>query len=73
MMKYIPMTSDVDAPELADLVADTILKNFNTSTFLITDHRAVFTSNFWSSFCYCFHIKQKLSTAFHSQTDSQTE
>ena len=40
---------------------------------IISDRGAVFTSKFWSSLCYFLRIKRKLSTAFHLQTDRQTE
>lgn len=40
---------------------------------VITDRGFVFTSKFYSSLCYALKIKQKLSTAFHPQTDGQTE
>ena len=33
----------------------------------------LFILKFWSSLCYFLDIKQKLSTAFHPQTDGQTE
>ena len=40
---------------------------------IISDRGAIFTSKFWSSLCYFFVIKRRLSTAFHPQTDGQTE
>ena len=41
--------------------------------FIISDRGLVFTSKFWSSLCYFLSIKRRLSTAFHPQTDGQTE
>ena len=40
---------------------------------IVSNQGSVFTSKFWSSLCYFVGIQQKLSTAFHPQTDSQTE
>ena len=40
---------------------------------IVTDRGSLFTSNFWSSLCYYMKIKRRLSTAFHPQTDGQTE
>ncbi len=73
MVRYFLTTSDIDASELAELFIDTILKDYGSSTSLITDHGSLFTSYYWSSFCYYLCTRQNLSTAFHSQTDSQTE
>ena len=39
----------------------------------MTDRGLLFTSKFWSLFCYFFEIKQRLLTAFHPQTDGQTK
>jgi transposase InsO family protein len=73
MAKYFPTTSKIDAPELAELFIDTILKDYGSPTSIITDRGFLFTSSYWSSFCYHMRIKRKLSTAFYSQTDGQTE
>ncbi|RMD44744.1 hypothetical protein DV735_g320, partial [Chaetothyriales sp. CBS 134920] len=34
---------------------------------------SLFTSAFWSALCYSLKMQRKLSTAFHPQTDGQTE
>ena len=73
MARYFPTTSTIDAPDLAELFIDTILKDYGSPTSIITDRGSLFTSSYWSSFCYQLRIKRKLSTAFHPQTDGQTE
>ena len=40
---------------------------------IISDRGPVFISDYWSELCYHMKIKQQLSTAFHPQTDDQTE
>ena len=40
---------------------------------LISDRGSLFTSRFWSTLCWHLGAKRKLSTAFHPQTDDQTE
>jgi transposase InsO family protein len=39
----------------------------------VSDRDSVFTSQFWSDLCYLNRVHRKLSTAFHPQTDGQTE
>lgn len=39
----------------------------------VTDQGSLLTSKFWSSLCYLLGIKRRLSTAFHQQTDCQTD
>ena len=40
---------------------------------IVSDRSSVFTSEYWSTFCYHLVVKKKLSTAFYPQTDGQTE
>ena len=39
----------------------------------MSDHGSLFTSKFWSTFCFYLGAQHHLSTAFHLQTDGQTE
>ena len=73
MMRYFLTTFNIDASNLTELFINTILKNYDSSMSLITDHKFLFMSSYWSLFCYQLKIKWKLNTAFYSQTDDQTE
>ena len=40
---------------------------------IVSDYDSQFVSNFWKQVCFCMNIDVKLSTAFHSEIDDQTE
>ncbi len=63
----------IDALGLAEVIIDVVIRHYGFSDFIVSDCELVFTLKFWSSLCYFLGIKQKLSTAFHLQTDGQTE
>ena len=73
MTRYFSTTFIINVSDLAELFIDMILKDYNSSTSIIINHRFLFMSSYWSSFCYQLRIKQKLSIAFHSQINDQTE
>lgn len=73
MALYIPVTKDITAPELADLMIDEVFTRFGVPKGIVSDRDPKFTSQFWSACCYHAAIKRRLSTAFHPQTDGQTE
>ena len=43
------------------------------TSVIISDRGLLFTSWLWANLIYSFRIKRRLSTAFHPQTDKQTE
>ena len=57
MTRYFSTTFNIDASELTELFINMILKDYNSSMFLITDHEFLFMSSYWSSFCYQLKIK----------------
>jgi hypothetical protein len=63
----------IDAPELAEVLLRCWVKDYGLPDSIVSDRGSVFTAKFWSSLCYILKIKRRLSTAFHPQTDGQTE
>lgn len=70
---YVPCTKDITAEGLADKFYERIIPYFGMPENLVSDRGSVFTSEFWSRFCYLLATRRRLSTAFHPQTDGQTE
>ena len=69
MVHYEPVKVTIDAPGLAEVIIDVVVRHHGLPDSIISDQRAIFTSKFWSSLCYFFGIKRRLSTAFHPQAD----
>ena len=73
MAKYFPCMETMTAVDLADLFLDNILPLYGAPKGIVSDRGSIFTSAFWAAMCYHAKIKRRLSTAFHPQTDGQTE
>ena len=70
---YVATTKDLKANSLADLIWREFVSLRGMMRNLITDRGSLFTSKFWTTLCWHLGAKRKLSTAFHPQTDGQTE
>jgi hypothetical protein len=70
---FIPCTKDITAPRLAHLVLDRVVRHHGLPLALITDRDKLFTSAYWKTLTAAMGMEHKLSTAFHPQTDGQTE
>ena len=73
MNRYLPTTKKCTSVELAELLELHIVRHYGLPKGIITDRGSVFTSQYWSDFAFEARIKRRLSTAFHPQTDGQTE
>ena len=73
MVHYKPVKITIDAPGLAKVIINVVVRHHSLPDSNVTNRGSLFTSKFWSSLCYFLSIKQKLSTAFHPQMDGQTE
>ena len=63
---YKPVKVTINALQLADVILNVVIQHHGLPDSIITDRGSLFTSKFWSSLCYFFNIKWRLSTAFHS-------
>lgn len=73
MVHYESVQKTLTAEGLTEVIIDTIIRHHGLPDSIVTDRGSLFTSQFWSSLCYFMSIKRRLSTAFHPQTDGQTE
>ena len=73
MVHFVPTQTTITAEDFACLYVQNIIKLHGLSKILISDRDPKFTSNFMTALCRLLDIKQALSTAFHPQTDGQTE
>lgn len=69
---YEPTRSDMDAEGLAKTLYRRLL-DFTVPKHIVSDRGSLFTSAFWSAFCHYLAVRRRLSTAYHPQTDGQTE
>ncbi|KAF4482546.1 Transposon Tf2-9 polyprotein [Colletotrichum fructicola Nara gc5] len=70
---FIPYKETSNAEECAYTFLKYIIANHGTPKEIVSDRDKIFTSNFWKSIMSHLGIKQSMSTAFHPQTDGQTE
>ena len=70
---FIPTVQDIDAEDLAMIFLVHVFLKHGTLTDIILDWGKQFISQFWRSLCRLLNIKANLSTAYHPETDGQTE
>ena len=73
MSHFTPCLKSTDAPEFASMFLKHVLRLHGIPDSVVSDRGSIFTSHFWKSLSSMLDMKQKLSTAFHPQTDGQTE
>jgi hypothetical protein len=73
MAHFIPTTDTVDSEGTAALYRDWVFCLYGLPLNLVSNRGSTFTSDFTRSLCRLTGMTQNLSTAFHPQTDGQTE
>lgn len=70
---FIPCNTTMGAYELAMLFIRDVWKLHGLPDSIISDRGSLFISEFWKAVCYRLRIEIHLATAFHQETDGQTE
>jgi len=73
MVHLAPCKKTITAKEASHLFTKHVWSQHGSPLRLISDRDKLFTSDFWGQFCSHLGIKPTFSTAFHPQTDAQTE
>ena len=73
MVHYEPVKVTIDAPGLAEVIIDVVVRHHGLPDSIVTNRESLFTLKFWSLLCYFLGIKWRLSTAFYLHTDGQTK
>ncbi|KAI3670385.1 hypothetical protein L1987_87976 [Smallanthus sonchifolius] len=70
---FLPIREDYRVEKLARIYIDEIVSRHGVPLNIISDRDARFTSRFWQSLQKALGTRLDLSTAYHPQTDGQTE
>jgi transposase InsO family protein len=73
MLHCIPTTTTVTARQLAKLFFNEIVRLHGVPSSIISDRDPRFTSSFWQQLWKQLGTRLAMSTAYHPQTDGQTE
>nr|GEY02193.1 Ty3/gypsy retrotransposon protein [Tanacetum cinerariifolium] len=76
LMKYayfMVLGHPFSAKDVAQVFLDNIYKLHGCPNSIISDRDLIFLSSFWTEFLKLQGVSAKLSTAYHPQTDGQTE
>jgi len=70
---YISTIKDLNVKRLANLLWREFVSQHEMMRSIILNRDSLFINHFWITLCWHLKAKRKLSTAFHSQIDDQTE
>ena len=73
MAHFVPLHENATARDCATAFLQNIWKLHGLPEDIVSDRDTKWTGEFWHNLCDMLGIKRKLSSAFHPQTDGQTE
>ena len=73
MVHYVPCKETMSARDFADIFLANVFRLHGLPQHIVSDRDPKFTSAFWKEVTETLGMKRGLSTAFHPQTDGQTE
>ena len=73
MVHLVADEDEVTAPQLAEIFWSTVVRHHGLPSSIVSDRDPRFTGHFWRALWKCLGTQLTMSTAFHPQTDGQTE
>lgn len=73
MAHFLPMKGTPSALETANIFLKEIIRLHGVPKNIVSDRGVQFTSKFWRELCKALNIKVCLSSAYHPQSNGQTE
>ena len=73
LANFIPVRIDYSMDRLAELYVDEIVRLHGVSLSIVSDRDLRFTSRFWKELQSALGTRLNFSTAFHPQSDGQSE
>ncbi|MBW0462935.1 hypothetical protein O181_002650 [Austropuccinia psidii MF-1] len=70
---FIPTHSTIPALDLAQIFISNVFSKHGLPISTVSDRCYLFASSFWTQLCQQLKISRDLSSAFHPETDGQTE
>jgi hypothetical protein len=73
MVHLAPCRDDTTAEQFADIFVQHVFRSHGLPTQIVSDRDPRFTSKFWRALMERLGVSQAMSSAFHPQTDGNTE
>ena len=73
MAHFLPCAKTTDAPHTARIFFNEIVHLHDIPRYIVSDRDVRLTSSFWKTLWHLMGTTLQFSTAFHPQTDGQTE
>ncbi len=73
MVHYVPCNKTIDAPGMADMFVREVVRLHGWPKVVISDRDPRFDSEFWRAVLKGSGTELRMSTAYHPETDGQTE
>ncbi|MBW0493917.1 hypothetical protein O181_033632 [Austropuccinia psidii MF-1] len=73
MAIFIPTYETITSLELAQIFISHVFSKHGLPVSIFSDRGSLFVSSFWTNLCQKLKISRHPSTAFHPETDGQTE